>query len=103
MEEQIDAACSSITRKGCSDALGLTDAFRPAGLRYAAAKYTFDYVFRVDNDAYLRIDEFVRSMVPKLPQKRLYLGNFLASNKAGPLWHNYWVCRAVENWRFPVS
>jgi hypothetical protein len=62
-------------------------------------------VFRVDNDAYLRVDEYVRSMVPKLPQKRLYLGNFLASNKAGPLWHNYWVCgprRVSAELSFPV-
>lgn len=48
-----------------------------------------DYVFRLDNDAYLRVDRFFIDMLPGLPSERVILGNYLGSNKAGPLWWNY--------------
>jgi hypothetical protein len=48
-----------------------------------------DYVFRLDNDAYLRVDVFYKEMMPGLPKERVIMGNYLASNKAGPLWWNY--------------
>ena len=61
-----------------------------AGLRYAASRYTFDYVFRLDNDAYLRVDKFFHDIMPRLPSKRVYLGNFLNAQGAPQLWRNYW-------------
>lgn len=61
-----------------------------AGMRYASSQYTFDYVFRLDNDAYLRVDKFFHDIMPRLPRQRVYLGNFLASNGGPPLWRNYW-------------
>jgi hypothetical protein len=35
------------------------------------------------------VDVFFKDMMPGLPKERVIMGNYLASNKAGPLWWNY--------------